>query len=71
MLTLTENAANVIERLVANADRGVGSGIRILSGRDHQPSGMEVRFANEHDQETRSSNRQVSVFSSTQMPPVP
>jgi iron-sulfur cluster assembly protein len=47
MLTLTENAATIIQRLVTNADRGEDSGIRITSGPEGRPSGMEVDIAAE------------------------
>lgn len=45
MLTLTENAVTAIEELVANAADELVIGIRIESGREDQPSKLEVRLA--------------------------
>ncbi len=46
MLTLTENAATVIEGLIANADGAADPGIRI-EGKTGKASSMEVQLASE------------------------
>ena len=47
MLTLTENAATVIERLVARGAEGGKAGLRIISGQKSRPSDMKIEIATE------------------------